>query len=97
MGTEVQDAVCAFVREIIEARTGEPIQVTDRPEVDHRSGEVVDERWESASHRYAVEHTRVESYDGQIENEARLSRLIGNRGSGRGLRICARDHRGPHG
>ena len=76
MGTEVQDAVCAFVREIIEARTGEPIQVTDRPEVDHRSGEVVDERWESASHRYAVEHTRVESYDGQIENEARLSRLI---------------------
>jgi hypothetical protein len=62
MGTEVQDAVCAFVREIIEARTGESIRVTDRPEVDQRSGKVVEERWESASYRYAVEHTRLESY-----------------------------------
>jgi hypothetical protein len=76
MGTEVQDVVCAFVREIIEARTGELVRVTDRPEVDLRSGEVVEQRWESASLRYAIEHTRVESYDGQIGNEARLSRLI---------------------
>ena len=76
MGTDAQDVVCAFVREIIEARIGESVRVTDRPERDHRSGKVVEERWESASRRYAVEHTRVESYGGQIENEARLRRLI---------------------
>ena len=76
MGREVQDRVCAFVHEIIEARSGECVRITGRPEVDHRGGEVVEELWESASHRYAVEHTRLESYDGQIENEARLSRLV---------------------
>ena len=76
MGREVQDRVCAFVREIIEARSGERVRITGRPEVDHRGGEVVEELWESASHRYAVEHTRLESYDGQIENEALLSRLV---------------------
>jgi hypothetical protein len=76
MGTETQDAVCAFVREIIEARTGEPVRITDCPEQDYRSRKVVEERWESRSHRYAVEHTRLESYAGQIENEAKLRRLI---------------------
>ena len=76
MGTDAQDVVCAFVREIIEARIGEPVRVTDRPEQDHRSVKVVEERWESASRRYAVEHTRLESYGGQIGNAARLSRLI---------------------
>jgi hypothetical protein len=32
--------------------------------------------WESATRRYVVEHTRLESFDGQIENEARLRRLM---------------------
>ena len=76
MRTDAQDAVCAFVREILSARTGETIVVTDRPEVVNRTVPVVEELWASASHRYAVEHTRVESYAGQIENEARLRRLI---------------------
>lgn len=76
MRTDVQDAVCAFVREILSARTGETIIVTDRPELENRTIPVVEELWASASHRYAVEHTRLESYAGQIENEARLRRLI---------------------
>lgn len=75
MGTEVQDAVCAFAREILAARTGETIEVTDRPDVVHRSTAAVEELWASPSRRYAVEHTRLESFDGQIGNEARLSRL----------------------
>lgn len=76
MGTEVQSVVCAFVREIISARSGEKIEVTERPELNHRSTPVVEELWESPSRRYAVEHTRLESYEGQIENEARLRRLV---------------------
>jgi hypothetical protein len=76
MGKNIQDEVCAFVREIFEARTGEPITVTHRPELMDRSAPVVEELWESASHRYAVEHTRLESYSGQIENEAKLRQLM---------------------
>ena len=76
MRTDAQDAVCAFVREILSARTGETIVVTDPPEIVNRTVPVVEELWASASRRYAVEHTRLESYSGQIENEARLRRLI---------------------
>jgi hypothetical protein len=76
MRTDLQDAVCSFVREILTARTGEAITVTERPELVNRSIPAVEELWESASHRYAVEHTRLESYSGQIENEAKLRQLI---------------------
>jgi hypothetical protein len=76
MNTDAQDAVCAFAREILAARTGEAIEVTDRPEAVHRSSPAVEELWASSSRRYAVEHTRLESFDGQIGNEVRLSRLM---------------------
>lgn len=76
MGTQDQDAVCAFAREILAARTREAIEVIERPELVHRSIPAVEELWTSSSRRYAVEHTRLESFDGQIENEARLRRLI---------------------
>jgi hypothetical protein len=76
MGVGLQDAVCAFVREILEARTGETIAVTDRPERVNRSDPVVEELWASESHRYAVEHTLLESYGGQLANEAKLRQLI---------------------
>jgi len=76
MRTDVQDAVCAFVREILTARTAEAIAVTARPELANRRIPAIEELWEAASHRYAVEHTRLESYGGQIENEAKLRRLM---------------------
>lgn len=76
MDTKIQDAVCAFVREIIAARTSETIDVVERPELLYRSIPAVEELWESPSRPYAVEHTRLEAYGGQIENEARLRRLI---------------------
>ena len=75
MGSNVQDAVCAFVREIVEARTSENVGVTERPELVHRRIPAVEELLESASHRYAVEHTRLELYGGQLEG-ARLGQLI---------------------
>lgn len=57
-----QDRVCAFVRAIIAARTGETVELTDQPELEHRNIPAVDELWQSASHPYAVEHTRIESF-----------------------------------
>jgi hypothetical protein len=74
--SEFQDAVCAFVREILTARTGEAVQLTNRPDLEHRRIPAVEELWESPSRRYAVEHTRIESFEGQIENDAKLKRLL---------------------
>jgi hypothetical protein len=76
MASQIQDAVCAFVREIMSVRTGETIELKERPERLRRNIPAVEELWQSPTRRYAIEHTRLESFDGQIANEARLQRLI---------------------
>ena len=67
--------VCEFVREIIAARTGEPISIASRPELDHRNDKAVEQLWEALSLGYAVEHTRVESFERQIANITKIRRL----------------------
>ena len=76
MSTIVQDAVCAFVREIVAARTGELVDLADRPDIEHRNVEAPDESWQSPTRSYAVEHTLVESFERQIENMATIKRLL---------------------
>ena len=77
MSSAMQDAVCTFARKILAARTGEAITVTARPDIINRRTRAVEELWESASRRYAIEHTRLESYTGQLGNAAKIERLIG--------------------
>lgn len=74
--TKHEGAILEFARGIIAARTGETIEVTDNPELLVRNAQAVEELWASASRRYAVEHTRIESFENQIESEARLGRLL---------------------
>ena len=76
MKNDNQDEVCEFVREIISARTREPIALTERPDRERRDIKAVEELWESSSHRYAVEHTLIESFEGQLANLARIERLL---------------------
>src|SRR5437867_276970 len=76
MNIDVQDAVCTFVRDILAARTNENIEISARPDRDQRNIPAVEELWESPTHRYAVEHTRVEAFEGQIANQAKLLRLL---------------------
>lgn len=76
MARSRQDEVCEFVREIIAARTGEPISIASRPDLEHRNDKAVEELWDAPSVGYAVEHTRVESFDGQLANIAKIKRLI---------------------
>jgi hypothetical protein len=76
MNIDTQDAVCAFVRDIIAARTNEKIEISARPDRDERNIPAVEELWESPTRRYAVEHTRVEAFEGQIANQARILRLL---------------------
>lgn len=70
-------AICEFVRnEIISVRTGEVIELDDRPEDHIRNAKVVEELWRSPSRRYAAEHTRIETFEGQIQNESLTQRLL---------------------
>jgi len=71
-----QDDACEFVREIVSVRTGESIALTDRPDLEHRDIKAVEELWESSSRRYAVEHTLIESFEGQVANFAKIERLL---------------------
>jgi len=71
-----QDAVCLFVRDVLERRTGETIVISARPERERRNEPVVEELWDGATRSYAVEHTHVESFGGQIANIERLKRLL---------------------
>jgi hypothetical protein len=76
MDLDVQDAVCAFVRDILSARTNEKIEVSARPDRDERNLPAVEELWESPTRRYAIEHTRVEAFEGQIATQAKVVRLL---------------------
>jgi hypothetical protein len=76
MNRPAQDAVCAFVRDIVAARSGELVALIDRPDVTHRNVEAPDESWQSPTRSYAVEHTLVESFERQIENTATIKRLL---------------------
>ena len=71
-----QDNVCEFVREIVATRIGEAITLTSRPDRDHRDIQAVEELWESAHHQFAVEHTLIESFTGQLANIAKIERLL---------------------
>ena len=76
MKVDLQDRVCAFVRDIISARTHEDINISARPDREQRSGQAVEELWESSTRCYAIEHTRIEAFDGQIANQSRIERLL---------------------
>jgi hypothetical protein len=77
MKTKNQDEICEFVREIIAARTGEPVALTSKPELDDRGSRTVEELWESPSRSYAIEHTRIEAFEHQIRNRVQVTRLLG--------------------
>lgn len=76
IGAVVEAEILEFVREIVSVRSGEALSVGSRPEMDNRNDKAVEELWEGQSHRYAVEHTRVESFAGQIANIARVKQLL---------------------
>jgi hypothetical protein len=76
MATFTQDDVCDFVREILSARSCEPLQVAARPDRVVRNGRAVEELWDGPSRRFAVEHTRIESFGGQFRNMAWIQKLV---------------------
>jgi hypothetical protein len=76
MSTPVQNAVCAFAREIVAARRRERLDLVTYPDVDNRNSKAPDELWQSPTLRYAVEHTLIESFDGQRANGSKIEHLL---------------------
>lgn len=73
---EGQDRVCGFVRDIIASRIGETLEISARPDVDDRNLPAVEELWDSVTRRFAIEHTRLETFEGQIANSAKIERIL---------------------
>jgi len=71
-----EDPVCDFVRRILSAESGTPVEITDYPDRGGRPGKNVEQFWESKTHRFAVEHTLVESFVGQLTDDAKFMQLI---------------------
>ncbi len=71
-----QDACCAAVRRYLSRRIGERLVITERPEEDDRSDAAVEEVWRSPSYGYVVEHTRVEAFEAQIQDDMAFQRLV---------------------
>ena len=71
-----QDGCCAAVRRFLSKRVGERLVMTERPEHDNRNAATVEEVWRSASHGFVVEHTRVEAFEAQIQDDMAFERLV---------------------
>lgn len=71
---EVQ--VCDFVRRIVSAASGTAVEITDYPDREDRAGKMVEQLWESQTHRFAIEHTLLESFVGQLTDDAKFVKLI---------------------
>ena len=68
--------VCDFVRRILSAESDTGLEITDYPDREDRSGKSVEQRWASKTHRFAIEHTLVESFVGQLTDDAKFVKLI---------------------
>jgi hypothetical protein len=72
-----QDSVCSAARRLFSEKLGEPVDIESRPDLEVRGAQAVEEIWRSQSgHRYAVEHTRVEAFRGQILDDRKFTDLI---------------------
>jgi hypothetical protein len=70
-----EQAVCAVVA-LLEQRIGEPLTVTSRPDTLERQRPAVELLCETATRKFAVEHTRIESFPTQIADGEIFSSLL---------------------
>ena len=71
-----QDASCAAVRRFLSDRIGERLSLDERPDRNERNASAVEEVWRSGAHGYVVEHTRIEAFEAQIEDDMAFQRLV---------------------
>jgi hypothetical protein len=76
VGRKNEGPVCDFVRSILSAESGTAVEITAYPDREGRPGKNVEQLWESKTHAFAIEHTLVESFVGQLTDDAKFDKLI---------------------
>jgi hypothetical protein len=71
-----EEAACQAVMRVIEQRAGGPLTVSARPDTIERQQPAVELLFESPTRRYAMEHTRIESFPRQIAEGKAFSNLL---------------------
>jgi len=74
---EHESKVCGFIASVIHKRRGEEIVLKSEPDKSDRVNKAVEFVWKSPSSDYVVEHTRIETYPKQIEDNHRFNQLMG--------------------
>jgi hypothetical protein len=71
-----EEAVCALVKRFIQRQRNETLIIDKRPDKTDRSRQAVEFVWASSTARFVVEHTRIESFTGQIKDGQRFRALL---------------------
>lgn len=71
-----EEAVCALVKRFIEHERNETLAVEKQPDKVDRSRQAVELVLASATARFVVEHTRIESFSGQIKDGQQFVALL---------------------
>src|SRR5262245_5069458 len=61
---------CDVVRRVIEQRRGEPLRISGTTDKTIRNAQAVEYTWDAPTSRYVVEHTRIESFPGQLFDDS---------------------------
>lgn len=71
-----EQAICRGLMVLIGERRGEPVTPTDQPDVNERNKPAVEWRFETPTARFAVEHTRIESFQNQIVAGKQFAQML---------------------
>ena len=71
-----EQQACAAALRVLETRRNEPIKIVAQPDQADRQNEAVEIVAVSASSRFVVEHTRIESFPGQIQDGKQFMDLL---------------------
>ena len=71
-----QELACLVVLDDLSERLGEFIDVVGRPDEEERQLEAMDMLARSESRQFAIEHTRIESFSGQIADGVAFVKLL---------------------
>jgi hypothetical protein len=71
-----EQAICRGLMRLIGERRGESVTPTDQPDVNERNKAAVEWHFETATAQFAIEHTRIESFQNQIADGKQFALML---------------------
>lgn len=71
-----EQAICKSLMQLIGERRGESVTPTDQPDVNERNKAAVEWLFETATAKFAIEHTRIESFQNQIADGKQFALML---------------------